>query len=317
MDAKVRDPTGASNGFDFDETFACSFPLGKLKVGEPDKLHHIVLDILWCGSDYAVYRSERGIYVHFSDCPERERKQREAFTQIAPELCELRVFTSQFQSSQNSTKRPSWFGFRTNDGELFDHNIAQSVMLTMEDKLEDAKEIARAALAMAVRRATNDNTIRYVFSCMLSAAVWIILLVALMAYKWDNLPLFTYCTASIFGALGATFSIITRVEAFEMRPCQQSNMNYLMSFIRVSIGIIGGAILFLFGHTIVSGSVMNGEITKLLMSGQWEIPAAFGFIGGFSERLIQSVLRRTADAIASTSGTPVQEARRWESTSRR
>ena len=65
-------------------------------------------------------------------------------------------------------------------------------------------------------------------------------------------------------------------------------MNYLMSFIRVSIGIIGGVILFLFGHAIMRSSVMNGQITTLLISDHWEIPAAFGFIGGFSENTVTS-----------------------------
>jgi hypothetical protein len=188
----------------------------------------------------------------------------------------------------------------------------------MEKDVGPAKEIARAALEMAVRRLTNDNTILYVTTCMIVALGWVIVVspAALIAqYYLDKPPLVAFCTASIFGAIGAAFSIISRFDAFEMKPCQQSNMNYWMSGIRVGIGIIGGVILFLLGQTIVNGSVMNPAFTKTLMPSDWEGAAALGFIGGFSERLVQSLLRRTANTFASTAGTPVQEARRLEGAS--
>jgi hypothetical protein len=50
---------------------------------------------------------------------------------------------------------------------LFEHNMAQAVMLILEDSLEEGKQIAQKALAMAVRRVTMDNTIRYVRSSLL------------------------------------------------------------------------------------------------------------------------------------------------------
>ena len=162
---------------------------------------------------------------------------------------------------------------------------------------------------MAVRRSTNDNTIRYDATCMTVAAIWIpvALLAKLVADYRHDLLLASFFTASIFGAIGAAFSIITRVEAFEMKPCQQSNMNYWMSGIRVSIGIIGGVMLFLLERTLV-----QPDSKEQLLSSIWGAAATFGFIGGFSERLVKTLLRRTEDAIAPRSGTPVQEVRRLE-----
>ena len=74
------------------------FFLRDLKRGEPDKLGNRVEEICWLGSQYAIYRSERGVYLHFSDCKEEEEKQRCKFTEICPELCELRYLTSQMRS---------------------------------------------------------------------------------------------------------------------------------------------------------------------------------------------------------------------------
>jgi len=71
------------------------FLLCELQEGKSDKLGHIVEDILWMGRNYAIYRTERGVYLHFSDVPAEEADQRSRFTDICPELCELRYFTSQ------------------------------------------------------------------------------------------------------------------------------------------------------------------------------------------------------------------------------
>ena len=283
------------------------FFVSQLKVGHPDKLNHKVLDILWCAPDYAVYRSERGIYVHFADCPDRERDQRKAFTQIAPELCELRVFTGRMRRSYRSyVYRPSWFGLQVDEADLFDHNIAQALMLALEGQIEDAKRIVRAALSMAVRRVTNDNTIRYICACMFVAALWIISCSIIVQLLSHSNICGKYFIASIFGAIGAVFSIISRIEAFEMKPCQQSNMNYWMSGIRVMIGIIGGVMLVLFLTKTLSWNDQGGKPEDR------EMVAALGFIGGFSERLLKNLIKRTADLISPTAGTAVQEARRLE-----
>lgn len=311
MDARVHDRSSP------EDECATPFLLAGIKVGATDKLGHIIQDVLWCGADYTVYRSDKGVYVHFSDCPDREKKQREAFAEIAPELCELRVFTSQMQRDQQQLKRwSSWLPWRSPDNELFNHNIAQSLMLTMEGKIDKAKVIVGAALGMAIRRSTNDNTIRYVVACVIVAAVWIA--IALVAMRFNGYVLanasaeaFNYCVASIFGALGAVFSILTRVEAFEMKPCQQSNMNYWMSGIRVGIGVVGGVMLVLLATNFGTSSIFSQNAVQLLTSMNWQIAAIFGFIGGFSERFVKTLLRRTTDAVV-TAGTPVEEAKRSE-----
>jgi len=45
--------------------------------------------------------------------------------------------------------------------------MAQALMLMMESQVTPAKQIAGQAMAMAVRRVTNDNTIRYVRACLI------------------------------------------------------------------------------------------------------------------------------------------------------
>ena len=146
-----------------------SFDLHDLEKDKPDNLGNTVREILWRQTNYAIYRSDKGVYVHFSDCKEEEKDQRKRFTEICPELCELRYLTDQMRSSN---WRPSLFGHRKHT--LYDNNMAQALMLMMEDKVDAAKQIARYTLAMAVRRVTADNTIRYVRACLLCAGALIV-----------------------------------------------------------------------------------------------------------------------------------------------
>jgi hypothetical protein len=137
------------------------FLLCDLLEGKKDKLGHEVQEILWIGQSYAIYWSEKGMYVQFSDCSQEEADQRSRFTEISPEICELRYLTPQMHSARK-------FGFgRRHPSSLYDHNIAQAMMLVMEKKVEDGKRLAQQTLKMAVQRVTNDNTARYLASCLL------------------------------------------------------------------------------------------------------------------------------------------------------
>jgi hypothetical protein len=278
------------------------FSLSELMEGKKDKLGHKVEEILWIGRDYAIYSSEKGVYVQFSDRPEEEAAQRNRFTEISPELCELRYLTYEMRSRWS-------FGFGALIGRrpssLFDHNMAQALMLVMEEKVREGKKLAQQALTMAVERVTNDNTVKY-FGCCLS--FWILSIIIGGIVVRDVVPSqkLIFTVAAMSGATGAVLSLATRLQAFQLRPCHQSSMNYLMGFTRVGIGLIAGPILLLLGSTILSEAIRGlGP-----MVGEWRGAAVLGLIGGFSERLIPNLLRRTLGEIGSPVGTPVQAVER-------
>ena len=291
------------------------FPLSKVQPGRQDKLGNTIWDVLWLSPDYAIYRTDEGIFVHFSDCPDKAAEQRLAFTTICPELCELRYLAGDMPGTHVS---PARFVKRhlirrrkaRRGSSLFDHNIAQSIMLLMEGKPDDAKAIATAALDMAVTRSTNDNTIRYVRASIvsgliLSVAMGLVFgLLSLVAGRRDADLVSYYFIAALYGILGASFSIATRIQSFEMKPCQQSNMNYWMAFIRITIGLIGGLSFFLLAQSALGRSLVNAGVI-----GGWEGAALMGFIGGFAERLVQTVFQQTAAGIEGRIGTPVQRVR--------
>jgi hypothetical protein len=269
------------------------FLIRQLLEEKKDKLERKVEEVLWLGRNYAVYRTERSVHVQFSDCPQEEAAQRRRFTEISPELCELRHLT--YQLDRNSV-----FGWRSGHqaSSLYHHNMAQALMLVMEDKIKDGKKLALQALNLAVERVTNDNTVRYLRSCLLC---WTVILAA----GW---VLFTgvpaselFVVAAVAGATGAVLSVANRLQFFQLKPCHQSNMNMWMSCSRVGVGLMAGLILFLLAKTILQKHV---DAFSLKMEA-WEAVAVLGLLGGFAERLIPNLLKQTAGQMESA-GTPVQ-----------
>jgi hypothetical protein len=253
--------------------------------------------------------------VHFSDCKKEEEDQRKRFTKICPEVCELRYLTDQMSGWK-------WWPRSHLRDTLYARNMAQALMLMMENKEdkpesnEEAVKLAQQTLKMAVQRVTNDNTIRYVRACLTSAAVFVGIGALMLGWLKPSADIQQYIVAGMFGAAGAVFSVVTRLEAFKLRPCDQSNMNYLMSIVRVLIGVMSGMALLLLGDTLLadmakklSGSQTGNTSGNLL----WETVAVFGFVGGFAERLIPNILRQTIDKMESSAGTPVQAFRQQQS----
>jgi hypothetical protein len=281
-------------------------PLSQIRPRNRDKLGNIILEILWLDKGYVVYNTDKGVFVHFSDNITEARNQRRLFTEICPELCELRYLTSQMRTTVSIFGIPV-FASRSRDS-IFDHNVAQAVMLVMEKKVKEAKEIATSALKLAVMRTANDNTIRYVRAALESVAL---ILVALFCLHLVFLYIFghrlseTLLIAAGFGAIGALFSIITRLQSFALKPCQESNMNYLVSAMRILMGLVAALFLALLAQTSLANSLLSNNFQT------WTGAAVIGFIGGFAERLVQTIAQRSAGAMGDGDGdgTPVQVAR--------
>jgi hypothetical protein len=294
--------------------------LSALEIGEPDKLGNTVRAFLWLGANYAVYRTDEGVYVHFSNDSAQEVEQRSRFTEICPELCELRYLTAEMRGRDTWWRRAlavcSPSGTRHPSEGLYDHNIAQAIMLTMEAKVEPAKKIAEQALEMAVQRVTNDNTIRYVVACLVCLTAVIIFGLFLLQFRPSAYPNWeSYVIAGIFGAAGAVFSIATRLQSFQLKPCHQSGMNYWMSATRVGMGVIAAIALLLlastvFGEMMKKMFAMNDRILA-------DVAAVLGLVGGFAERLVPNLLRQTIGKIESTVGTPVQAVRKRDAAASR
>lgn len=272
------------------------FLLCELREGQTDKLGHRVEEIFWIGQKYAVYRSEKGVYVQFSDCPREEAAQRSKFTKISPELCELRYLTYEMR-----TRAFSLWRHALPPSSLYEHNMAQAVMLVMEEKVDQGMELAKQSLKMAVTRVTNDNTVKYFVSALLFCALSIAVGSVILWWKPSD-----FVVAAMCGAAGAVFSVAIHLNDFQLHPCQQSEMNHWMACSRIGIGLVSGALLLLLGLTILKQPI------DALFSGaaSWQQAVILGVLGGFAERLVPNLLKQASGKIEPpAAGTPVQAIR--------
>jgi hypothetical protein len=287
-----------------------SFLLSQLKTGGPDCIGAKVLEIFFRGESYAIYRSDRGVYVQFSDDLAKSQAQRSEYVKVSVDICELRYLTSQM--------RPGWIGHlvrrRSGDGSLYDQNIAQALMLLMEsaqqrlnsnpnadETVRQAQEIAKSALDRAIRRNMTDNTIRYVRTCVIFGAIWLAALLVLFLVFRAKGELAHFLVASAMGIVGAVFSVIVRAQSFQLTPCDDSGMNDLMSSIRVGMGGLAGPALLLLLNTVFAGAMSNTPNTL-------DMIAIVGLIGGFAERLVPNLVQGAADKIGGSAATPGQAA---------
>jgi len=175
----------------------------------------------------------------------------------------------------------------------------------MENDVQGGKELAKQTLALVVDRVTNDNTVRYFVNCVVC---WF-LCVALgsTAFFAITVELQTFALAAIFGATGAMLSVAIRLREFALRPCQQSNMNFIRSATRIGVGFIAGPLLL-----ILPLSIILSDHLKAVLSGGLRGAAILGLLGGFTERLLPNLLQKAAGQSEPSAGTPVQAARKEE-----
>jgi hypothetical protein len=268
--------------------------LSQIKIGSIDKLQNSILQIYLCGEDYKIYRTRQGVNIHFSDCRRREREQRAKYEQIFNKLSYLRFLTSQMFRVPLSDRLSISGGRMRRSGGFYDNQIAEAICLSMEERIKEANETLDRGIDLASSRNTNENRIRYIAAC-LAVALLLVLplwLLYLLSSKWplpsppDSHHLLL---AAGVGALGAVFSISTRVQKLKLHPCEQSVMNYIMGALRVLIGFASGALIFL----LATRTEVGKPITALFdpkLTDSWHGIALLGFFGGFAERLVPFLL---------------------------
>lgn len=259
--------------------------LSQIKVGAQDKMQRTILQVYLVGEDYRIYRTRQGVYVNFADCRLRERKQRKNYAEVCDRLCNLRFLTGQI------ARWPSFIhNWLQRSGGFYDHQIAEAIHLALQENVDDANKILDRGLKLAENRLTNENRVRYLFSCLLVALIPAVLL--WWQYPRGSTPpsgSWSLFLAAGAGALGAVFSIGMRILDLDLHPCQQTVMNYIMGGLRVLIGFTAGAlILLLVAHTVIGKGIIS--LFESASITDWHSIVLLGFLGGFAERLVPLLL---------------------------
>jgi hypothetical protein len=267
-----------------------------IRLGSKDKMGQTIIQIYQCGEDYIIYRTHQGVKINFADCRAREREQRAHYAEISQKLCRLRFLISQMARWVFS------FG-RLKKGGFYDHQIAEAIYLALQDKADDANQILDTGLTLAEERITNENRVRYLLACLLIGLVPVATLWTLFRHGGlvPNEMWLPYLIAAAAGSAGAVFSIALRVQDLELKPFAQSVMNYVMGALRVLIGFVAGAVILL----IINGTVFGEGVKKVfepdslsaLTADSWKCIVLVGFLGGFAERLVPSLLQNLQGSV--------------------
>jgi hypothetical protein len=270
-------------------------PLSSMVPGGEDALHNRILELCWIGQDYIIYRSNKGVDIHFSDCSKTAQRQRELYESIGPQLCQIRYLTGRMGLLAR-------FGLRKgNPAHYYDHQLVQAIVGALEcpSRQRDNSKLLSSVLDLAVTRVTNENRVIYLASCFLTTIGVLLLSFLLVRVPWQvlagvnitaplpspGLPLFF--AAGVFGAVGAFLSIAMRVQSLELVPCRESFMNLVMGILRVAIGTLSGGILLL----LLYATNLHAAFDSFLSSANNSMyPAVIGILGGFAERLVPHVL---------------------------
>jgi hypothetical protein len=280
-----------------------SLLLSQIKLGAPDKLGQTILQVYFSGEGYKIYRTRQGVNVHFADCRRREQKQKEKYLNVLSKLGRLRFLASQMG------RWPFVLHWLTRTGGFYDHQIAEASCLALEGNALEADKILDEGLALAANRLAGENRIRYLAACLAVALLPAALVAWLYLFHQAPHPeWFSVLLAGATGAIGAAFSITMRVQSLNLRPCEQSVMNYIMGSLRVLTGFTAGVLLLL----LITHTVLGKAIQALFepeSTVDWQNISLVGFLGGFAERLVPSLLatferRAESGTSVDTGGSP-------------
>jgi len=263
---------------------ADSLLLSQIKVGARDKLEQEILQVYASGEGYKIYRTREGVNVHFADCRRREQKQREKYLSVLGKLCRLRFLASQMG------RWPFVLRWLNKTGGFYDHQIAEAICLALEGDAKASDQLLDDGLALAANRLTNENRIRYLAACLAVALLPAALVAWLYLFHQAPHPeWYSVLLAGATGAIGAAFSITMRVQSLNLHPCEHSVMNYIMGSLRVLTGFTAGILLLLLiTHTVLGKAIQ--ALFEPASAVDWQNISLVGFLGGFAERLVPSLL---------------------------
>jgi hypothetical protein len=112
------------------------------------------------------------------------------------------------------------------------------------------------------------------------------------------------------------FSVVVRAQSLDLKPCDDSRLNYLMSFIRVGIGGLAGSLLVLLLTPVLPHGLQSAGGARPPNVDQpaiLQMIFLIGFIAGFAERLVPNLVRATASKLDTRAGTPGEALIRDES----
>ncbi len=231
---------------------------------------------------FAIYRSSGRILVQYAD------DEKEARTQVA-DIAELLPLRDRLQYLVRDMDSP----------DAYQWQIAESLRLALDGQKESAKRMMQGAIDHIISMGVSQGRTTYLLYAGLSVILVIAMLgIAAGAFVFikghPGLDLDHLLQATGSGAFGALLSTAIALRARTLSTDGDWKSNIVDSAARIMIGVISGAVIYLF---LASG--LGGGLTLPTDDKAWKMVLLAGFLAGFLERLVPDLLEnKMAPAIA-------------------
>jgi hypothetical protein len=241
--------------------------------------------------DYAIYR--RGtppqVVVAYSDDPKIADEQVAAIGPLLPKRDHLLHLIYDLPPKSQENYRAQ---------------IADALRLGLEKQASSAEALLAEATAEALAAQGRRGRLVYLQWTGLAIIPALILILIGGSYIPNRAGAHLLLMAAGAGAIGAVLSIAIGIRARTVAIEGDWKSNAVDAAVRVTIGMISAAVLFLLLHSGVVTNLSAGTVPLTGTDMDWQVALVIGFAAGFLERLVPDLLEKGAPPPTSTASAP-------------
>lgn len=251
---------------------------------------------------YAIYKTAERVMIHFADDPAKGSEQRQALVPLAPLLGEINGLVDGWRVSVKPKLKAK--------ANSFDRRVADALLLGLQGHTAQAQPLLEEIKSDLLEERTSPARVDYAV-----VAVGVTLLAVLVAcvMTWSMMvPVYNYGEEAELlwlgfgsGAVGALFFTGLRLRTRDLNTDLQPWENRADATARILIGAIAGAVIV----ALLKSDLISIKLGTADIPGSdnlsWVKLAVAGFLGGYSERLVTTVLDRASSASRSEGQTLV------------
>lgn len=236
--------------------------------------------------DYAVYRTQERVLIHFADDRDQEQVQRSAMAKLNPIRGEINGLVDGWRRQQSMQS----------EANRYERRVGDALILAFEQDLAGAELLLTQIKKDVIDERTSWARFLYLIYSFAAVIVMVAILALLNSEMFGrngyDFPAESWNLwfGAGTGAVGAFFSIAIGIRSRTILTDLHKLNNFMDAVLRVIIGSIAAALLVCL---VQSGAVtvQIGE-AKLDAAGgtTWLYVMIIAFVGGFSERLVPDLL---------------------------
>lgn len=243
---------------------------------------------------YAVYRTEQRVMIHFADDPDEAKAQGGLLAPINPVRGEINGLVDGWRAD---AKRPKSVA----KASRYDRRIADALVVGLENDVPGSRHVLDGIRADIIDERTSWARFEYlaaalVVSGILILIVWAILELAMPKPDLNSpAPLLWFSIAG--GTIGAFFSIAITIRKRTVLTDLHTRDNIADAALRVVVGAIAAGVLV----SLVKLGAIGFSIGNAAPKGDetdWLYYLLVAFAAGFSEQLIPDLLEKSAPTAA-------------------